>query len=455
MKTTIVLVLISVFSLAICGPKLIYAQQQILTLDEALSLAEEEGSLKGQYDHAREAARQDLLLQKADYWPTLQFRVNLSHANEAPRIPVEFENDTALARQGTRNTFISRLELSQMVYDFGKTRHAVDAARMQTQLVSAEYDQQHLQLRRQVRRFFYQSLYYQKLDSVYAEVLPLARELARIHDVRIQNGVALSAEALEARVTLQNIMSQQTVARNEYRRSLVQLASLTGRQHINFETRGPLPAGPGRQELSGLHARLYQEATELRADIGQLQVKSRQQAALAKSIEALKYPTLILQSDFSYFGPEAFGYYSGLSSRGLDPVNWRVGIGFTYPLFDGRRIQSQKNRALALQKEYREQAYRLERQISSEIQAALSHLENLYVLAGQNRLLVDQSEANIATAEQALAYGNISRMEYLKIMMAKTSAAAALLKTKSDIAGALLDLETTVGKEITRTWHTP
>lgn len=433
-------------------PLLTQAQQKVLTLEEALSMVDSKGSLVVQREYAREAVDQDIRLQKADYWPTLQFRANVSHANEAPRIPVEFENDTVLARQGTRDTFISRFELNQMVYDFGKTRHAIDAAQWHARAVDAGFDQQTAGLRNQVREQFYRSIYYQELDSVYAEIVPFAKELKQISEVKLANGAALSPEVLQAQVELQDLQARQVAAQSEYRKTLVQLAYLTGQPSIDFATSGDLPTLPDEQNLNAFFPELYQLALEYRPDIDQLSFQSKQQVALSKSIDALKYPTLMLQSDFSYFGPDAFGYYSNLSSRGLDPVNWRIGIGFTYTLFDGFRIRSQKNQALALHKQYREQGIRLEEQVATQIKVLLGDLENLRVLAKSNQLLIDQINSNIATAKTAFKNGDIPRIEYVKTEIPLASAKAAMLKTRSDIAQILVQLEATVGTDISAVW---
>lgn len=454
MKTIEKLLFISFIFCAsyVLNPMVGQAQQKILTLEEALSIVGSKSSLTAQQEYAREAIQQEVKLYQADYWPALQFRANVNHANQAPRIPVEFENDTVLARQGTRDTFISRFELNQMIYDFGKTKHAVEAAQWKARAIDADFDRQITDLHNQIREQFYRSIYYQELDSVYAEIIPFAKELKQINDVKLANGVSLSPEVLKAQVELQDLSAKQVAAQSEYRKTLVQIAYLTGQPTIDFDTEGDLPLISVIQQVLGAYPDLYELALAHRSDIDQLSYQSEQQISLSKSINALKYPTFMLQSDFSYFGPDAFGYYSNLSSRGLDPVNWRVGIGFTYTLFDGFRIRSQKNQALALHKQYREQAIRLEDQIAAQIKMLLGDLENLRGLAESNQLLIEQINTNIATTKTALKNGNIPRIEYVKAVMPLASAKAAMLKTRSDIAQTLVQLEATVGTDISAIW---
>lgn len=453
MKNRSVTSILSFFLIfGLSGFENVWAQEKVLTLEEALRMSVTRGSVQKQYEYAREAAQQGIQVQKADYLPTFQFRTSVSHANEAPRIPVEFENDTVLARQGTKNTFISRFELNQVIYDFGKTRNNVSAARYQAQSVNAEFDQKKFDLRNEVRQQFYNSLYYQNVDSIYTEVIPYSRELAQINEERMKNGVALSPEVLKAQVDLQKMQAQRASAESGYRKALDQLAYLTGQEDNRFKTTGKLPELPVQNDLSIYYNELYQRALRNRADIDQLEFMSKQQDATAKSIEALKYPTLMLQSDFSYFGPDAFGYYSGLSSRGLNPVNWRVGVGFTYTIFDGSRIRSQKNQLLALKAQYQEEANQLEQQIGTEIRTLLNDLENLRILEQNNRMLNEQINANIALVKTSYDNGNVPRIEYIKAIIPRASARAELQKTKSDIAQVLVELERAVGTDISDLW---
>ena len=430
----------------------VYAQKRILTLEEAITLASTENDLQKQYDYVHETVRQQIKFLKADYLPTLHFRTFVSHANEAPRIPVEFENETVLARQGTRNTFVSRFELNQVLYDFGKTRNHIQSAHYQHQLVDVDFNQKEFELTNKVRHQFYLSLYYQQLDSIYSAIIPYAEELAQINRERLNNGVALPIDVLKAQVDLQDIHSKRIVARSEYRKTLVILAYMTGQETFSFDTVGQLPSIPEEENLSHHSELLYLWALQHRQDIQQLKYQSQQQEYFSRSLEALKYPTLMLQSDFSYFGPDAFGYYSSLSSRGLDPFNWRVGIGFTYTLFDGSRVRSQKSQSHAMKQQYREMGYQLEEQIWAEIQTLLEDLEILRELEKNNSMLLQQFNANVAMMEGSYKNGGIPRVEYMQSIIPKAAAEAALEKTRSDMAQILGQLERTVGTDISNFW---
>lgn len=443
--------LILILILGISNSEL-YAQKSKLTLNDAIELVRQNQSLKKQYDYAREAVQHQIRFYKSDQLPNLQFRTFVSHANEAPRIPVEFKNDTVLARQGTQDTFISRFELNQMIYDFGKTKNQIKSIRYEDESIGTEYQQKEFELLNQVHSQFYLSLYYQKLDSIYLHLIPFARELVQINRQRLKNGAGFSTDILNAQVELQGIESKRIRARREYQKTLIQLANLTGQDYLSFETYGHLPQIPEEENVATQYNRLYQLALRHRRDLQQLDYKSMQQEYLARSFESLKYPTLMLQSDFSYFGPDAFGYYSGLSSRGLEPFNWRVGIGFTYTLFDGSRIRSQKNQAIALKQQYREQGARLEENMGTEIQLLLNDINILREFERNNRLLVRQVNANIEVSEAAFNNGKISRLEYIQSITAKISAEEALQKTRSDIAQLLVQLQSTVGTDIMNFW---
>ncbi|HYW36401.1 MAG TPA: TolC family protein, partial [Balneolaceae bacterium] len=266
--------------------------------------------------------------------------------------------------------------------------------------------------------------------------------------VRIKNGVGLSPEVLSSQADLQDMIARRASARNDYRKALVQIAHLTGQKTVNFDTRGQLPHLPEQKNLSVYSNVLYRRALTHRSDIDQLTYQSKQQKALAKSISAMKFPTLMLQSDFSYFGPEAFGYYSNLSSRGLKSYNWRVGIGINYPLFSGFKIRSQKKRNMALAQQYKEQKYELKNEIRTKIRTLLKDLETLQKLKKSNELFLKQVKANIRILKTSFKNGQIPRLTYIRAIIPKASAEAALVKTRSQIAETLVQLDAVVGTDI-------
>lgn len=444
-------IIVTVFTVVFLFNIPAFGQQNILTLQEAIQQALENNALIKQRDYAFKAANYNVAEQQSNYYPNLLFRTNVSHANEAPRIPVEFKTDTVLARQGTQNTFIARFELSQLVYDFGKTKHGIKAARYGASAKNDELRRQKHQITVEVKRQYYRSLAYQNVDSIYQSIIPLNQDLRTINEQKLKNGVALSTDVLRSQSDLQNALANLTMAKNEINKSHDQLVMLTGLTTDNFRTTGTLPGVPGyfsKIDKRQLYERLLIAALKNRQDIRQAEFMSKQQDELSRVYATQNYPTLMLQSDFSYFGPDAFGYYSNLSSRGLKNYNWRVGIGFSFNLFDGLRARSQKQQSLNLKKQFEEQAMQLRLQISARIKSTLSDLQNIQMLVRSNKAVLEQTLANLKIVEASYKNGAVPEINLIQARIPVAEARATLVKNQYEMIQSLLVLEETVGTDL-------
>lgn len=421
-------------------------QQPELSLEEAIRKAKLQNLQLRQQSFLMDAADEEVRQQRADFYPNLQFRTSVSHANEAPRVPIEFQNDTVLARQGTENTFIARFELEQLLYDFGKTRNALSASRNRSRALQYDYSRRIDQLTTEVKMQYYRMLSYQATDSMYAAMIPHQRRLQDIAAKRVQNGVALSPELLKARLEVQRALSDRAVTRSSYLKSRVQLALLMGSEE-QFRAVGGLPSLVDTGDMMSYYGTLLQLARTHRSDLDQVEARVSEQHNLARAYAALRYPTLMLQSDFSYFGPEAFGYYSGLSSRGLNPVNWKIGVGFTYTLFNGGRNNAMRKQALAMQSHYKEQLNQLEKQIGAEIRQYLSSLESLREVRQSNEALVEQARASAELSRVSYRNGAIPELEYIRAQLPVAEARITLQETRLQIAEILVQLELTIGAD--------
>ena len=427
--------------------------QETLSLKDAIQLALEHNALIKQSNYAIDAAQFGVAEQQANYYPNILFRTSVSHANQAPRIPIEFKTDTVLARQGTQNTFIARFELNQMVYDFGQTKHSIEAARYGAVAQKNNLQQQKHEIVVNVKQQYYRSLAYQKIVSIYQSIIPLNKSLRAINEAKLKNGVALSTEVLRSQSDLQQALSDVTMAKNEINKSLDQLAMLTGMTVPDFRTTGFLPKiadYPVNRitQKQNLFERLYATALQNRPDIRQTESLSKQQGELSRVYASQKLPTLMLQSDFSYFGPDAFGYYSSLSSRGLKNYNWKVGLGFTFNIFDGSRIKSQQKQSISRKNQYQEQGRQLRLQIGARIKSILSDLHNLQTLLESNRSILEQTETNLKLVETSFKNGAVPQINYIQAKIPVAQAQANVVKNKYDILQTLLLLEETVGTDL-------
>lgn len=417
----------------------------ILTLDDAIQLAvKNNSSLRQQYFQI-EAARQRLNFQKADKYPVLDIQTGLSHANEASRIPVEFLSDTVLAKLGTQNTLTARLQLHQTLTDFGKTKHSISAVRYELESQKIRYKQIANNVTSAVKQEYYKMITYQKLDSLYQSMIPISEKLAKINEERLKNGVALTPEVLRTQIDVQNLIARQTTATSEWNKSYTQLSILTGQDTYSISGSEKPPELSGNVNLHSFYDEILNKALLERQDIRVLELQQKKQKELGNVAITQKRPTLLLFGDFSYFGPEAFGYYSNLSSRGLKNYNWRIGLTLNYTLFDGFRSRSQKREALALQRGYGEATNDLKTEIGGRIKSILSELNNLRVLLRKNKLVYQQAKSSLGIYKASFENGSVSEQDYTEALIPAAYAEASLIETRYKMTQALIELEQIAG----------
>ncbi len=315
-----------------------------LSLHDAIQLAVKKNNTIQQQYFQIEAARQRLNFQKADLYPVLDIQTGLSHANEASRIPVEFLSDTVLAKLGTQNTLVARLQLHQTLTNFGKTKHSIAAVRYELESQKMRYKQLLNNVTNTVKQEYFKAILYQKLDSLYNSLIPVSEKLAEINDERLKNGVALTPEILRTQVDLQNLIARKAKALNEWNKSHAQLSILIGQETFSVSGSEKIPEINQSVNMLSFYHEILNRALLERQDIKVLELQQKKQKELGTVATAQKHPNLLLYGDFSYFGPEAFGYYSNLSSRGLKNYNWRIGLTLNYTIFDGFRSRSQKKK---------------------------------------------------------------------------------------------------------------
>ncbi len=422
-----------------------HAQATPLTLEAAIARAEANNPLIRQQRFAAEAAVQRVRLQKAAYLPVLAFTTGVARANVPPQIPIPLDGELRTVEAGSVNSMQLRLSLDQVLFDFGKTKHALAAARYEEDAREAAYDRQVVDVLLQIKMQFYRARFYSRLDSLYGAAIPLAEELGRLSEARVANGAALPIDVLRAQVDLQDARARQAAARGETQKSLQQLAGLLGQEQPDFVAVGALPALPEGLDPALLYDDLYRQALASRQDIRQLAIQGRQQEELVRAAEAQGKPTLLLQGSASYLGPKSV---FGVDAPGLTTFNARIGVSLTYNLLGPytARLKAQEVRALGGQ--VAEQQRHLRLLISTQIRTLLSELTSQQAVLASSQALAEQARANVRLLDIDYRNGAASLLDYTNALLTDASAQAALEQARFNIALALLQLESTVGSEI-------
>ncbi len=433
------------FVLLMTGLAATVVRAQPLTLEGAMEQAQAQNPVLRQRLFAAEAAGHRVRAQRTAYLPVLTFTTSIARANEPPKIPITIDDETFVSEQGSANSMQLRLQAEYMLFDFGKRKHSIEAARYEQEALEAAYDGQVADVVLQLKQQFYRARFYARLDSIYEAGFPFGEQLEQISQAQVANGAALPLEVLRAQVALQNSRAQQALARSEAEKSRIQLAQLLGRERPDFYPAGHLPELPDQVDPAQLFDALYEQALRSRQEFKQFEWQRQQQAALARLTAAQARPSVVLQSSAVYYGPKsAFG----VDVPDINPYRLQVGLGLTYNVL-GRvtaRIRSQEIEATRQQLDAQAEALRLD--LSARIRALLSDLRGQQAVLRSNRALLEQVQANADLLAIDYQNGAVSLLVYTNARVTVTEAAVAVEQTRFAVAQLLLQLERVVGAEI-------
>ena len=296
------------------------------------------------------------------------------------------------------------LGVGQTIYDWGRTKTAVDRANDNTQLLKRSLDLTQHNLDYQVAAAYYGVGFVRKAISVQDSVIKTAVANVRILAGRLQNGDALEFDVISQQVRLKTAVSSKIELQNQLERQLAVLTFLTG---------NPNPeVGSGALAI-GMPVSLYDlstlttdnaAATATNKDVLLAQDRVRQAETEIQANELNNKPNL------SFNGLEGFrnGYLPNIN----DPrFNIAAGVSLSVPIYQGRRgaLQTQAARINVSASKYGvTQANAQLRQslalLNADIRSNQSRLENL-----DAQVLQARKALQIATAR--LKNGVITNVE--------------------------------------------
>ena len=295
--------------------------------------------------------------------------------------------------------------VGQTIYDWGRTKTAVERARDNSQLLKRSLELTQHNLGYQVAAAYYGVGFVRKAISVQDSVIKTAAANVRILAGRLQNGDALEFDVISQQVRLKTAASSKIELQNQLERQLAVLTFLTG---------NPNPeVGPGALAI-GSPVSVYDLPTLATGD-GSAKTATNKDVLLAQdrvrqAETEIQANELNNKPNLSFNGSAGFrnGYLPNIN----DPrFNVAVGVSLSVPIYQGHRgaLQTQAARINASASKYGvTQANAQLRQslalLNADIRSNQSRLENL-----ETQVLQARKALQIATAR--LKSGVITTVE--------------------------------------------
>ena len=297
---------------------------RVLSLEECIAIAlEAQPSIQATlYDYA--AARARVREAFAPLLPQLAGSVtaNRSHSSVVPTTLVGGRTVTVQISRQPADTFLAQVQLSQLLFDFGKTLAATQVARKLAEVSAEGVELQRQLIALTVKEAYTNILLAQRLIRVQEQALERAElnlsSAKGFYDVGTQplnTVVRAEVDVANAKVDLIN-------ARNALRQARVALnTAMAVDASIQTEIKDNLEYEPTTIDRAALRAEALRQSPEYR------QAKLQSSAAAAG-----------VQVATRNFLPNVIGTGSyGGSQLDLNP-NWSLGLAFTWNIFDGGNL---------------------------------------------------------------------------------------------------------------------
>lgn len=317
-----------IIALFACLPHIVPAQTaDTLTLNETIQRVVSTYPTVRQAEEAVKSAGYNVKMAQAALLPVLNAAA--SYTRVEPVATVHFEElDLSFAPKNNYNAGIS---ISQLIYDFGKNRPRIEAARQKEELSRLQQDELYQSLALNTVQLYYINCFTRQAIKIKQQELSDYEEMIRQAEIRTQSGSSTSFDLLNTQVSQSAVNTQLTDLSSSLRTQQVQLSvladtSVTESVLLNesFEIQQNLTP------LDDLLAAAYSARPEMQLADKQITIAQLEERAAKR----IYNPSL----DLSATAGGKNGYPTHIDHIKL---NYEAGVTLSIPLYEGgRRKQS-------------------------------------------------------------------------------------------------------------------
>jgi outer membrane protein len=330
----------------------------------------------------------------------------------------------------TTKSYTTTLSINQVLYDFGRTGNALDAARYGTQSAEMNVDRIVQEVVLNVKKAYFDLLQAKKLVSVARKTLEQTESHLKQSEAFFRAGSKPRFDVTRAEVDVNNARLGLINAENSVRLNTIALYNAMGldpKPDAEIEDVLSQPvAVPSldQAQKDALKNRPEMLKTESDIDAARSQVKTAQASYL---------PTLSATGAYNWTrGKTQMGSFNGIPLEGDLQDSWNAGILLSMPLFEGGLTRGRVSEARANEHSLEAQRDTLRQTILLEVNQAYADLES-----SKARIAVMKSSLKSAQESLDLAEGRYRAGVGPSIEVTDAQVAAA--KAETDYVQALYD----------------
>ena len=361
---------------------------------------------------------------KSNYYPQVNWQTNYSRSSP-------FASASTRYSSGEYDAYSSNLNLTQNIYDFGKTSSQVEIANLNTNASQQDLDNVKSQIVLAVKQTYYSLLQALKNRDVALETVQSFQQHLDQAKGFFEVGVKPKFDVTKAEVDLSGAKLALIRAENTVRIARVNLNNAIG-----------VPAAPEFTLENNLLYEKYEirfdealkQAYDNRPDLRSLILR---EASANQSVELAKtgnYPYVTGNATWGYGGSE-FPLSDG----------WNVGAFLNVPIFSGFLVKNQVSEAKANLDVVKSNEELLKQQVRLEVEQALSNMIEAEERIVTAQLAIRQAEDNLELANGRYATGVGNPIEVTDALVAVSAAKIAYISALTDYKTAQASLEKAMG----------
>lgn len=426
---------LSIIALLMCLPHIVPAQiADTLTLDETIRRVVSTYPSVKQAEEAVKSAGYNVRMAQAALLPVLN--ASASYTRIEPVAKVHFEEmDLSFAPKDNYNAGIS---LQQLIYDFGKNRPKIEAAREKENFSRLQQDELYQSLALNTVQLYYMNCFTRQAIRIKQQELGDYEEMLRQAEIRTQSGSSTSFDLLNTQVSQSAVNTQLTELSANLRIQQVQLSVLTDTSVTEtvslseyFEIKRNLTS------LDDLLVAAYASRPEIQLADKQISIARLEESAAKRAYN----PSL----DLSATAGGKNGYPIHIDRVKL---NYEAGVTLSIPLYEGGRRKQSVSLAKSAQNTALYQKELVEKQIRQQVS------ENFYALMSDytqmEQLLRQVTLAGKAYEQAKVNYkaGAITNLELLTSSTNLSGSRLQLLQAKINYQVDYYKLQVSIGARI-------
>ena len=346
------------------------------------------------------------------------------------------DNNTRILAGGLNNPIIynrlgAGITISQLVTDFGRTRHLADSAQLRAGAQTQSTQATRATILLDVDRAYFGAARAQAVLRVAEQTVAARKIVADQTATLAQSKLKSELDVTFARVNLEEARLLLSSAENEARSAMAELSTALGLAEAReFDlTEEPLPS-----DLPPDSTPWVQQSLQDRPDVKQIRLEAQAAGEFARAERALLFPVI-----------------TGIATAGVAPVridrlqnHWdAAGINMDIPILNGGLFSARHKEALARQQAAEQNVRDLENRVARDLRLAFLSAVNAFQrlqLTASLRVQAEQS-LKLAQARYDLGLGSIVELSQAQLNVTRAQIEQASAKFDYQSQRAVLDYQ--------------